>query len=615
MIVYIDVETASPVDLKIRGVAPYAAHPDTRITVASLAVDDGAVQSFTDLDELERRLLRLMYEDTRPTMIAHNAEFDRSVLVAKGRKTTASLAADDSLWVCSMKLARWLNLPGALDNLAAYLLGERKDAAGRAALMQQINSRGQMAIECNRELIQTYCEKDVDLTRRCYAAMREMLGDEEWRRFFLEAKADAHINRAGLPLDSYLIDVACERVERLKDIADKRITRWTGGAVKKASSRKAIADRIERMLPPVTRPKRNGVEDLLGYLKASGLDDEARSVAQAIRIGGQASLAKWANVRQRNHNGRLYGAYAFCAAVHGRWTAFGTQLHNFPRSKARSLTAKLADGATGADLSIGLRSMVAAPEGKLLTVADYSQIEFRVLCWAAGETDMLNTLRGGTDPYVAMARKIWPRAEITKELRSTAKSAVLGLGYGMGVDKFAAYAGVSASDAQSLYNAYHNALPGVKRLYKRLEGAYKSWGVPSFNAGIGVDRKEHLEGRLRRRAIRIQLPSGRIIRLWDAGKDQAWAGGRPYQIWGAVLTEYVVCGIARDLMANALFRALLARLRVIGHVHDEILIEHPAGDTDSRKKLVDVMLKPGDAYAGLPLDVESMTVPNWGAAK
>jgi DNA polymerase I-like protein with 3'-5' exonuclease and polymerase domains len=90
-----------------------------------------------------------------------------------------------------------------------------------------------------------------------------------------------------------------------------------------------------------------------------------------------------------------------------------------------------------------LRSAIVAPVGYQLVVADLRQIEPRVLAWYAGFDSFLGLFRFGDDPYATFGRTMFGVPELTKEshpeLRQSAKSAMLGCGYGIGWPTFASY--------------------------------------------------------------------------------------------------------------------------------------------------------------------------------
>jgi DNA polymerase I-like protein with 3'-5' exonuclease and polymerase domains len=85
-----------------------------------------------------------------------------------------------------------------------------------------------------------------------------------------------------------------------------------------------------------------------------------------------------------------------------------------------------------------LRTALQAPTGHLLYVADLSNIEARMLAWLAQQEDLLMSFQAGKDVYSEFASSIYNRPISKKDKleRYVGKTAILGLGYGMGSNKF-----------------------------------------------------------------------------------------------------------------------------------------------------------------------------------
>jgi DNA polymerase I-like protein with 3'-5' exonuclease and polymerase domains len=113
----------------------------------------------------------------------------------------------------------------------------------------------------------------------------------------------------------------------------------------------------------------------------------------------------------------------YCGAHSTRWSGAGGKLNlqNLPKVG-------------------GLREALHAPPGHKLVIADFSQIEFRILLAHAGEHEKLQGFREGRDLYCEFGTKLYGREITDKDIteRKLAKVACLGLGYGMGHKKFAA---------------------------------------------------------------------------------------------------------------------------------------------------------------------------------
>ena len=177
-------------------------------------------------------------------------------------------------------------------------------------------------------------------------------------------------------------------------------------------------------------------------------------------------------------DGRIYPSWKVCEADTGRMSCAEPNMQNIPsKSRLREL-----------------RTCVVAPEGRVLVVADYSQIELRVAAKVAGEEAMLEAYREGKDLHGMTARSITGREEVSEGERKLAKAVNFGLLYGQGAEGLQSYArnsyGVemSLSQAERYRKRFFEAYPSV-RTWHRKEGN-------SFHAGDKTARS--LRGRRRR---------------------------------------------------------------------------------------------------------------------
>ena len=127
-----------------------------------------------------------------------------------------------------------------------------------------------------------------------------------------------------------------------------------------------------------------------------------------------------------------------------------------------------------------LRTAVMAPEGQQLYVVDLSNIEARMLAWLAKEADLLDAFAAGRDVYSEFASQIYgrPVTKADKLERYVGKTAILGLGYGMGPDKFrdtlkngSPSVDVGESTAISIVAQYRAMYPNIPKLWNACKQA------------------------------------------------------------------------------------------------------------------------------------------------
>jgi DNA polymerase len=220
-----------------------------------------------------------------------------------------------------------------------------------------------------------------------------------------------------------------------------------------------------------------------------------------------------------------------------------------------------------------LRKAIVAPPGHTLVAADLSQIEARILACMAVQSDLIGAFAKGEDVYCLFASKIFGRT-ITKadfHERFIGKTAILGLGYGMGWKKFQltikASAGISITDdeAARIVREYRNTYMHIPNLWDTMSFILQCManGTAGRLSPIGY-AKEH-----------IRLPNGMCIHYPDM---QVIARGYKFnfkgkfrEIWGGALTENIIQALARIVISNAELQLARRGLHAVLQVHDELV--------------------------------------------
>ncbi|QQS32042.1 MAG: hypothetical protein IPM50_10195 [Acidobacteriota bacterium] len=230
-----------------------------------------------------------------------------------------------------------------------------------------------------------------------------------------------------------------------------------------------------------------------------------------------------------------------------------------------------------------------AEEGNKLVVADYSQIELRILAEMSADAAFIAAFESGADLHAATAARVFgvePDA-VTPDQRSFAKRLNFGVVYGIGAQRFAKMTGLSDREAE-------NAL-------RRYFASY-----PQMDEWLRVRSKEVISSRAARtmsgRLAKIELdPADRA----SVGAAQRYARNMPIQ------------GTSADILKRAL-RLLHERIRetsarLVNIVHDEIVVECAAADAETtRDILVDAMTKAGEEFVKkVPIKVDAAIADEW----
>lgn len=365
-----------------------------------------------------------------------------------------------------------------------------------------------------------------------------------------------------------------------------------------------------------------GFTDLLEH------PDERVQVAAAARLGVKSTLEE---TRTRSligvaERGPLPILLNYYGAHTGRFSGGDKMnLQNLPRSGA-------------------LRRALCVPEGKLLVACDSAQIEARVVAWVAQQNDLLDAFREKRDVYSEFASEVYGRkvTKADKLERFVGKTCVLGLGYGMGADKFKATLSIGQaglrvnidySEAKRIVNLYRTKNHKIATFWNRCNTALshlvskQDFALVSHSPHIElIDDGIRLPNGL---AIRYPLltaipPTGyaytadaRVYR--EAVKDRVLGKelntDKFIRIYGGKVTENLVQALARIVVAEQMIK-IGERYKVVLQVHDEVVILCDAAEVEEAKAyMLEVMSTPPTWAPDLPVACEADHGENYGECK
>lgn len=252
--------------------------------------------------------------------------------------------------------------------------------------------------------------------------------------------------------------------------------------------------------------------------------------------------------------------------------------------------------------SVDMRSMITAPPGKILAVADLHAIEPCVLNWFAGDEELLQLLRDGVDPYEAQARVTKryddprPLKEVNPEFRQYMKVEVLGLGYGAGAEKTIFIAKDQADlvltlDQTTKIVADFRQRKFIPNLWKSLEKAMASSTPGDHEIELPSGRLQRYRRVKNYGSLSAEIPrKGRLMRL-------KW--------WGGSLAENITQAASRDVFMDKCIVMKNEGLPQILRVHDEAVSLFDEDKAEAGLKLMlEILTRPVDYMPGLPLSAE-----------
>jgi len=276
--------------------------------------------------------------------------------------------------------------------------------------------------------------------------------------------------------------------------------------------------------------------------------------------------------------GRLHTRYYQAVAATGRISSANPNLQNIP---------------VRTELGQRIRRAFIAPEGRLLLVADYSQIELRVLADIAGEQALLDAFRAGEDIHRATAATVFGVSPplVTGEQRRAAKVINFGILYGMSAFGLGKTLRIPNKEAQEFIDAYLGRFPSVRRyIEETLESAEAEGKVETLYGRIRWLPDIQSKNRALRENARRMAINARI------------------QGTAADLLKMAMIAVARRLAAESPDSRLLLT------VHDELVLEVPEAEAEAVGRVVKTEME-GVAELKAPLAVELGAGRSWYDAK
>jgi DNA polymerase len=291
-----------------------------------------------------------------------------------------------------------------------------------------------------------------------------------------------------------------------------------------------------------------------------------------------------------------------------------------------------------------LRDCIYAPHGKVLLVFDLSQIECRFALWFGmlsrsttgmerasldmmAEGDRLRSIGeddSASDLYSYFATMMYGRPILKGRdavERQGGKSAVLGLGFGMGPGRFIDYNltlgnRIDAAFSESTVYLYRNTYKGVKSMWRTFESAMKA-GLKGDYWKLGpiqVTRDPMFN------SLSFQLGDNLLLKYpdlaWDAEGSATYRDGNHFvNIFGGKWMENICQHAARNVLTERMME-IQQRYEVVMTTYDEVVLLVDADKVDEAIAFGNsVMTRPHPMFPGLPLGCEFGYAQRYGQAK
>ena len=582
----------------------------------------------------------------RTAVLAHNAQFDVSIMEWKYNARPCFIFD-------TLSMARALRGVEVGNSLAK--LANDFGLAPKGNAVYSTNGLSELTPVVEEELA-NYCKHDVYLCEEIFKRLVVAYPSKELRLIDMTLKM---YTRTLLQLDQQMLIKALAE----EGTAREQLLQRLGVEDAELASNPKFAELLTKLgvVPPTKTSKTTGKttlalaknDALFQTLLNSEREDVALLCQARLKVKSTTERTRAQRFLDIGKRGTLPVPLSYYGAQTGRWTAAKGSAINMQNLKRGSF----------------LRKAIMAPEGYQLVVGDLSQIEPRVLAWLSDYEDMLDIFRAGGDPYAAFGAQMFNIHGLTKDshpdLRQSAKSALLGCGYGLGWASFASQLlvgflgappvrysrdfakqlGVGSEYAQAFVklNDIDTKLLEIPHTCstedllnhvlaaKAIIDTYRStaypvvafWSLCETALHRALVKGEELVYKcITFRKGEIELPNGmkllypdlRYVKD-DKGRSQAVYGPHATKLYAGKITNNITQALARIVMTDGMLR-VAKKYPIAGTVHDELIAVVPDDEVVDAKTWVLAQMTMEPSYMqGIPLSADGGAHRRYGLAK
>ncbi|MBI1238255.1 MAG: DNA polymerase I [Alphaproteobacteria bacterium] len=526
--------------------------------------------------------LKPLLEHPGVLKILQNAKYDLLVFAQHG----ITVGPIDDTMLISYVLDAGRNGHG-MDELSERHLGHKPIS------FKEVAGSGKSAITFDRVPIEratAYSAEDADVTLRLHGLLKPRLVAERMVTVYETLERPlvpvlVEMERAGILVDRQVLSRLSGRFAQRMLALESEIHEQAGSPFNLGSPKQLGEILFERMKLPAPRTTKTGAystdADVLEELAAQGHEIPRLLLQwrQLQKLKGTYTDALPSYINPQT--GRVHTSFAMASTSTGRLSSSDPNLQNIP---IRS------------DEGRQIREAFAAPEGRKLISADYSQIELRLLAHIADIPELRQAFAEGKDIHAMTASEMFgvPLDKMTPEIRGRAKAINFGIIYGISAFGLANQLSIPRADADAYIKTYFERFPGIRTYMDQTKARAKKDGFVTTIFG----RKAHYP------QITSNVPSVRAF-------NERAAINAPIQGSAADIIRRAMIRVPPALKAAKLSAMMLLQ------VHDELIFEVPESEAKATCALVkDVMEKAALPALELtvPLIVEAKAGRTWGEA-
>lgn len=520
-------------------------------------------------DNADVEPLRKLLSDPTKIKVAHNAKFDAkwvshhlgvecsglfdtylaSQLAAAGDPERRHSLADVAQVYLSLELDKTMQVS---DWSSAELSHAQVEYAARdAAIMPRLHSK------LSEQLKESALEKISGIEFDCIAPITAM----ELNGFYLDrARWNEQIEKAQIAM--------IKSADELQEMLSSGVAQASlfGRSEINLDSQNQVTDALKNLGVPV--PESTQAWQL------QPLADDYPVIAKLLEYRGVAkSLTSFgSNILDfiEPQTGRIHADFRQIGAPTGRFSCSNPNLQQIPHTN-------------------DYRRCFTAPAGRKLVIADYSQIELRILADFSDDENFINAFVSGQDFHSATAAQVFgiKPDDVTESQRSFAKRLNFGIVYGIGASRFASMTGLTQTEAENTMRKYF--------------GTFRKLDLYLRDSGNRIVQEKN-----------VRTAAGRMLRLrFDETNRQEISSAKRYG------TNMPIQGTSADILKRAL-RILHESIRgsstkLVNIIHDEIILECDEADAAQNLTLLENSMKIAgeELIKKVPIEVEVRVADDW----
>jgi DNA polymerase I-like protein with 3'-5' exonuclease and polymerase domains len=550
----------------------------SRLRLVQLATPDDVfiidIDKFADYDLKrgdELASFRQLLAAPRPIKIAHNSKFDAKFLKHNFGVDLGGLF--DTLLASQLVSAGDIEERHGLEAIAGRYLNEAVDKTERLsnwefelseAQLQYAARDAAVLIPLREKLVEKIKANSlIDCAKLEFECVMPVV-DIELAGFFMEKTR--WLEQLSI-VEKRRAELANDLQEMLGEGAAQASLFGPPRANINLDSQQQVSEAMERLGIPLPDSTRNWkLQPLALQYPVVAKLLEYRTMQKALTSYGQ-NMIEFINPK----TGRLHADFRQIGAPTGRFSCTNPNIQQVPHAAEYR------------------RCFMGHPKGRQLIIADYSQIELRILAEFSGDQAFTNAFKSGADLHRVTAAQVFGVSEdqVTKEQRDFAKRLNFGVVYGIGAQRFSLMTGVGQPEAEDVLRKYFAT-------YRRLDAYLKD------SANRAVDEKQ------------ARTASGRLVKFNFDPSDRQQISMTQRNGKNAPIQ-----GTSADILKRAL-RLLNDELRstsgkIVNIIHDEIVVEVDGGEAETvGAKVERAMCAAGEEYLhNVPVKVESQIASEW----